>query len=154
MNKPDYLDQLINLASSAAGSDYKLAATLGVSRQTVSNWRHGHKTCPAGDQALMAQLAGLDAEAWVARAVASQYEGTEKGERLAQALKKALVATGAAIISGGAAAGESVGYLIRCINGKGRNSRTASLHGASPHTPRHALRGGPSRASWSPVVSQ
>jgi len=110
--KPDYLDRLIDLASKAAGSDYKLAAELGTSRQTVSNWRHGHKTCPAGDVALMAQLAGLDPEAWTARAVIEQYAGTAKGEKLAAALGKALLATGAVIASSGANAGS---YLIRCI---------------------------------------
>jgi hypothetical protein len=110
--KPDYLDQLIDKASEAAGSDYKLAAELGVTRFTVSNWRAGRKTCPAGDVALMAQIAGLDAVAWNARATAAAYQGTPKGEKLAVALGKALLVTGAAVGSGTAAAGS---YLIRCI---------------------------------------
>jgi hypothetical protein len=116
MTKPEYLDQLIDLASKATGSDYKLAAELGVTRQNVSNWRHAKTPCPVGDQALMAQLAGMDPEAWTARAVVAQYEGTPKGEKLAVALGKALLATGAVIASSGAnAAHNAVGYLIRCI---------------------------------------
>ena len=111
--KPEFLSQLIDKASNATGSDYKLATELGVTRFTVSNWRAGRKTCPAGDVALMAQLAGMDPEAWTARAVVAQYEGTPKGEKLAVALGKALLATGAVIASSGAAAYE---YFIRCID--------------------------------------
>jgi len=115
MSKPDYLDQLIDLASKAAGSDYKLAQELGTSRQTVSNWRHGHKTCPAGDVALMAELAGMDPEAWLARATVAQYEGTAKGERLARVLGKALAVTGAVLGSAGANACQTFDHFIRCI---------------------------------------
>lgn len=95
--KPPYLDQLIDRAAAKCGSDYKLAQSLKVSRSTVSQWRYGRKTCPAADQALMAHLAGLDAEAWSARALIAQHEGTEKGRLMAEALKKALLATGAAL---------------------------------------------------------
>lgn len=119
MTKPDYLDQLINLASEKAGSDYKLAQMLESSRSAVSDWRHGRKTCPIADVALMAHIAGLDPAAWVARATVSPYEGSPKGDKLFIALGKALVATGAVIASSGASAqalsGECVSYLIRCI---------------------------------------
>lgn len=128
MAKPDYLDQLIDKASASAGSDYKLAQMLEVSRQAVSNWRHGHKSCPVADVALMASIAGLDAEAWHARATVSQYEGTSKGDKLYRALGKALAATGAAVVSSGASAHlifsnnaavkhtvNGIGYVIRCI---------------------------------------
>jgi len=100
--KPEYLDQLIDRASKAAGSDYKLAQRLEVTRHNVSDWRHGRKTCPAADQALMAHIAGLEAEAWGNRALIAAYEGTPKGELLKQALKKALLATGAALAISGA----------------------------------------------------
>jgi len=104
MNKPDYLEKLIDLASKAAGNASKLAENLEVSRQTVSDWKHGRKPCPAGDVALMAEIAGMEPTVWTCRAVAAQYEGTEKGKRLREALKKALVATGAALVSSGAQA--------------------------------------------------
>ncbi len=122
-NKPDYLDQLIEKASEKAGSDYKLAALLGASRQAVSNWKHGHKTCPIADQVLMAEIAGFKAEEWAARALVAQYEGTEKGDKLYRALGKTLVATGAVIASFGANALpifshnaiKAGSYFIRCI---------------------------------------
>lgn len=115
MKKPEYLDELINRASEAAGNDNQLAKALDVGRSAVSEWRKGLRTCPAADQALMAQIAGLDAEAWAARAIIEAYEGTPKGEKLANALKKALLATGAVAASFGANAYESASHFIRCI---------------------------------------
>lgn len=116
--KPNYLDELINRAAKVAGSDSKLAELIDVSRQAVSDWRHGRKPCPPADVALMAELAGLDPEAWTARAVIQQHEGTKKGAKLEKALKKAALVTGAALASCGVIAGEQVGNLIRCINRK------------------------------------
>lgn len=52
--------ELIDRASSATGSDYALAKQLGTSRQTVSDWRHGRKTCPPDMRARLAEIAGLD----------------------------------------------------------------------------------------------
>lgn len=122
MSKPDYLDQLIEKASAAAGSDYKLAQVLNTSRQAVSDWKHGRKTCPVADQVLMAELAGLKGEEWAARAIVAQYEGTAKGDMLYRALRKSLPAIGAAIASSGAHAHaiystsvDAVSYFIRCI---------------------------------------
>lgn len=122
--KPDYLDQLIDLASSKAGSDYKLAKMINVPRQNLSAWKHARKTCPVADVVLMAEIAGLDAHAWSARAIVKQYEGTPKGDMLYRVLGKALLVTGAAIASSGASAAaifssetarDAISYLIRCI---------------------------------------
>lgn len=123
MSKPDYLDQLIEQASTAAGSDYKLAAMLEQPRSAVSMWKAGKRPCPVADQALMASIAGLKAEEWAMRAVVSQYEGTSKGDKLYRALGKALVATGAGLATSGAnahqifshSATEAASYFIRCI---------------------------------------
>lgn len=119
VKKPDYFDTLLQKASERAGSDYRLAAMIHTSRHTVSDWKAGRKTCPAADQALMAHIAGMDAEPWAARALIAQHEGTEKGELLKQALKKALVATGVALATFGSSAQaatlESMSYFIRCI---------------------------------------
>jgi len=109
--KPKYLDELIDRASKAAGSDSALARELEVGRQRVSEWRKGKTPCPAADVALMAELAGLDPEAWTARAVIQQHEGTTKGAKLEAALKKAVVVTGAALGSCGAIAAEVPGVL-------------------------------------------
>jgi hypothetical protein len=121
-NKPIYLDELLDRAKKETGSDTKLAAFLDVKKQAVSDWRHGRKPCPPADQALLAYIAGLSADDWAARALISQHEGTEKGELLKQALKKALQATGAAMLSGSANAAQVINaahdgllYLIRCI---------------------------------------
>jgi len=120
--KPEYLTQLLDRAKDKAGSDYKLAKLLKVGRATVSQWRSGKRTCPVADQVLMAEIAGLDAEAWNARALVAQYEGTAKGDMLYRALGKALLATGAAFASSGASATAifsmaetGVLYFIRCI---------------------------------------
>jgi len=115
MSKTPFIGQLIDLASNAAGSDYKLAKELGVSRGNISDWRNGRRPCPAGDVALMADLAGMDPEAWGIRAIVAQYEGTAKGERIARVLGKALLVTGAVIGSSGASAAEAWFYFIRCI---------------------------------------
>ena len=117
--QPDFLINLIDLASKAAGNSAKLAQSLQVTPSTVSQWKHGKKPCPAGDVALMAQLAGLDPEAWLARATVAQYAGTPKGEKLAVVLGKALLATGAALAGSGASAAtvthDAYAYIIRCI---------------------------------------
>jgi len=88
------LNELIDRASEAAGSDYKLAKTMEVLPQTVSNWRHGRKACPAADVALMAHIAGLDASDWLIRAVIEKHAGTPKGDKLFEALGKGSRATG------------------------------------------------------------
>ncbi len=110
---------LIDKASEQAGSDYKLAAMLHVSRFTVSAWKHGKKPVPTADIALMASIAGLDAQAWAARDLIAKHEGTAKGDALYKALGKALLATGAAVASFGANAHpislDSVFNFIRCI---------------------------------------
>jgi hypothetical protein len=126
MTNPEFLGQLIEQASSAAGSDYRLAQLLEVPRQNLSAWKNGRKSCPVGDVVLMAEIAGLPAEEWAARAVVAQYEGTSKGDKLFRALGKALPAIGAAIVSSGAnahqifspkggAAQEIWAQFIRCI---------------------------------------
>lgn len=93
---------LIDKASAIAGNDAALSRMLGVSRQTISNWRHGHKPCPPADQALLAAVAGADPLAELARATLRQHEGTKKGDLLMRALGKALLATGGAVASAGA----------------------------------------------------
>jgi len=48
----------------------------------------------------MAAMAGLDAEAWGARGMIQKHEGTTKGAKLQEALKKAWAVTGEATLSG------------------------------------------------------
>lgn len=122
-HKPDYLSQLIENTAEKAGSEYKLAKLIGVPQQNLSAWKHGRKSCPVADQVLMAEVAGLKAEEWAARAIVAQYEGTEKGDKLFRALGKTLAPIGAALASFGASArpifshdgNEWFAYFIRCI---------------------------------------
>lgn len=119
MTTPDYLAQLIEKASEKAGGQAALARALDVSPPNVTMWKKGQKPCPIGDQVLMADIAGLKAEEWAGRALVAAYEGTSKGEKLQKALKKLLVATGAAASTSGAIAStiysETVSHFIRCI---------------------------------------
>jgi len=120
---PEHLVQLLDAASKAAGNDNRLAKSLKVGRSAVSNWRHGIQTCPVADQVLMAEIAGFKPEEWAARALVAQYEGTPKGDQLFLALRKLLVATGAAVASFGASAHpifshdgiSAFAQFIRCI---------------------------------------
>lgn len=118
----EQLNLLIDKAAAIAGSDYKLAKNLGVTRQYLSDWRHGRKPVPIGEIVLMADIAGLKPDEWLAREIVSKHAGTEKGTRLTEALKKAWGATGEAIglcgvsvltLAAWADFGQS--YLIRCI---------------------------------------
>lgn len=95
MTNLEQLNVLIDKAAAIAGSDYKLAQSLEVPRQTISDWRHGRRTATPADQALMAHVAGLDPVQVLARATVQQYEGKAKGDALMKALGKASRLTGA-----------------------------------------------------------
>lgn len=100
----DLNELLTRAAKGIGGNDTKLAKTLGVAPQRVSDWRHGRKTCQPEDQALLASLAGLNAIEVLARATVKQHEGTAKGDMLMRALGKSSLAIGAALGSAGASA--------------------------------------------------
>lgn len=104
MKHLESLNMLIDRAAAVAGSDYKLAQTLGVPRGHVSQWRHDKRTATPADQALMAHVAGLDPVQVLARATVEAFEGKPKGDALMKALGKALLVTGAVAGSAGAAA--------------------------------------------------
>lgn len=95
------LNLLIEKATSVAGTRYKLAKYLHVTPSAVYDWEAGRKTCPAADIALMAELAGLDALQWLARATVERHQGTEKGEQLQRALGKRSPAIGGGTDSAG-----------------------------------------------------
>lgn len=114
MQHLEELNLLIDKAAAIAGSDYKLAKSLGVSRQAVSNWRHGHKVPSPAMRAIMANLAGLDAQTELARATVQSYEGTRVGDLLMRALGKASLATGVAVASAGAHA-SAISGVVRTL---------------------------------------
>jgi len=104
--------QLLDEAKVKTGSDYKTAAALSVTPQRVSDWRKGRQPVPVADVVLLAQLAGLEPEAWAARAIVEEYEGAKR-ESLQKALKKSLAVIGAGVIVSGCTV---VDYLTRCID--------------------------------------
>lgn len=112
MQQNEELNLLIDKAAVIVGSDYKLAQALGITRQTVSNWRHGHKPCSPAMRAIMASIAGLDAQAELTRATLESYEGSRVGDMLMRALGKPLRATGAAIASAGLSALVIFGSMV------------------------------------------
>jgi len=97
------------------GSDYKTAKLIHVPRMTVSNWRSGRAQLPAADVVLLAKLGGLDPVDWGSRAIVAKHEGTQKGEDLKDALKKALGATGEASVTY-SEDGKPLAHFIRCID--------------------------------------
>lgn len=112
MESPKELIVLIDAGRSIAGSDYKLAKLIGVTPQTVSNWRHGEKPCPPADVALLASVAGFDPQEWLTRATLWKYKGTDKGDRLMRVLGKTSAATIAVLASSTANAAINFGYGI------------------------------------------
>lgn len=118
MNRQD-TQTLLDKAKVQSGSDYKTAKEIGVPRSQLSNWRTGLTPMPAADVVLTAHLAGLDAVEWGSRAIAARHEGTAKGIKLQEALKKVLLATGVALASNGANAdlitNSALAHFIRCI---------------------------------------
>lgn len=114
---------LIKQASDRAGSSYKLAKLIHRTDSEVSQWKTGKKTCPVQAQALMAEIAGLNAPEVALYAVIESEKDPERKEALARVLGKGLMHT-IAVVSGGIfasaiwasdayAAGS--GYFIRCI---------------------------------------
>ena len=83
--QPAILGELIERAATECGNKTALAEQLGVSPQRINDWRTGYQPCPPEEVALIADIAGLPAEEWLARATAAKFEGTAKGERLKKA---------------------------------------------------------------------
>lgn len=111
MSNPDQITQLIEAAAKAAGSEYRLSKEIGINQSQISNWKSGHSKCSPEDAALMADIAGLNPEEWMARVAILKHEGTPKGEKLKNALKKAFLATGGALGSSAASAGSLHGMI-------------------------------------------
>jgi hypothetical protein len=111
------LSELIERASKIAGSDNKLAKLIEAPQTHISQWKNGNRPCPPADVALMASIAGLDADEWLVRAVMAKHEGTPKGEKLMRVLKASLL-TGGVVGSGSALAattGAAFGNLTELL---------------------------------------
>jgi transcriptional regulator with XRE-family HTH domain len=93
----NYAKLLIDKAAEKGLTQHEIAKELGVAKTVVSDWRNNHRKCKPADLAAIAYLAGFDATQMLARATAEEFEGTPKGQLLARALGKTLLATGAAL---------------------------------------------------------
>lgn len=71
------LNSLIDKAASIYGSDNQLAIRLGITRQQISNWRHGQKAPGIEMQEKLAELAGVDPAVHML-AAAAEKTGSEK----------------------------------------------------------------------------
>lgn len=114
---------LIKQASEKAGSSYKLAKLIHRTDSEVSQWKTGKKTCPVQAQAMMAEIAGLNAPEVALYAVIESEKDPKRKEVLARVLGKGLMHTIAAVsggifasvIWGSDAYAAGTGYFIRCI---------------------------------------
>lgn len=88
------LNLLIERAASIAGSEYKIAKSLGIPQSHITGWKHGTRTCSAEDRALLADLAGVDPLPEIAEAMAERWAGKPKGERLREVLTRRLANVG------------------------------------------------------------
>lgn len=128
MQEPDPLEtlrELIDRATKEVGTRTELARQLGVNPQRVNDWRAGYRPCPPEIVAIIADIAGMPGEEWLARA--SLWYAREKPyfERLRQTVGKALPRTGAAsgICSLGVALAALYGEVenvLQCVNGQSK----------------------------------
>jgi hypothetical protein len=91
--------RLIDEATAKVGTQGKLASTLRYSRQEVSEWKLGKRSCPVQAQALMADIAGLSAEEVALFVVIEQERNPERKARLLEVLGKGLQRTSAALLA-------------------------------------------------------
>ncbi|MCE4555013.1 hypothetical protein [Pelomonas cellulosilytica] len=94
------INTLLDAAKDKTGSDYKTAQLLGVPFQLISDWRGARKNPQPEDHALVAALAGLDAEEALVRAIIEKHRDKPKGERLLSALGNVLRRTGEVVTLG------------------------------------------------------
>lgn len=87
MQDLERLNLLIDKAAAiCGGSDNQLAIRLDITRQQISNWRHGHKAPSLEMQEKMAEMAGVDPAVHML-AAAAEKTGSEKVMELFAQLK-------------------------------------------------------------------
>lgn len=113
---PNRVQSLIDAASERVGSQNKAAQAIGYTSEEISMWRTGRRKCPVEAQALLADLAGLNAQEVLTYAVIEKHANTPKGEKLLSALGKGLLHTIAgASCAISASADWASSHFIRCI---------------------------------------
>lgn len=88
VNNLSRIQALIHEASAKAGSQRKLAAALGYHPANVTEWLQGKRACPVQAQALMADLAGLNAEEVTLYALIEGERNPQRKESLLRVLGK------------------------------------------------------------------
>lgn len=105
---------LIDMGAKRLGSVSKIAHELEIPTQHVFGWKAGRRKAQPHDIAALAELAGLDALKFLAKAQLDELEGSKKGAILARSLGKLALAIGGAT-AGVSAHANPVIELIRCI---------------------------------------
>lgn len=82
MQSTDELKKLIETAGSICGSEYKLAKRMGIPQQMLTDWKAARRTCSPTDRAILAGIAGLDAQAELVRATLEREQGSRRGDML------------------------------------------------------------------------
>jgi hypothetical protein len=92
MSNESRLNLLIAKAGEKAGSYYKLSKIIGYTESDISSWKAKRTACPIEAQALMAEVAGLNAEEVTLYAIIERAaeKNPKRGELLARALGKGL----------------------------------------------------------------
>ena len=117
--QPGILGELIERAAKESGSKTALAEKMGVSPQRLNDWRTGYRPCPPEQVAILADIAGLVAEEWLARATLWHAKEKPYYKRLEEALGKWLPRTGAAIAGF---------FLIASLSAFPRSAEAAEFH--------------------------
>lgn len=68
LSPQDVLRELIDRAAKNTGTKAALARQLGVPPTRLNEWRGGHRPCPPEIVAIIADIAGMPGEEWLARA--------------------------------------------------------------------------------------
>ena len=95
VNELSRVQKLIDDASAAAGSDYRLARALGTPRSVITEWRAGRRSVPAKLQALMADMIGLDGAQVALHAIIESEADPKRKEALLRVLGKVFRGAGA-----------------------------------------------------------
>lgn len=93
----DDIARLIAMAAEEAGSKSEVARRIAVSPQRLRDYEAGTRPCTPEKVALIADVAKLPADQWLARAVLWRHEGKPDEPALKKALGKCLRVTGAAL---------------------------------------------------------
>jgi transcriptional regulator with XRE-family HTH domain len=116
VNELERVQRLIAEASARIGSQNKLAKALGYDKANLSEWANGKRPCPTNAQALMADMAGLDAAQVALHAMVASERNPQRREQLFRILGKGYRQLGGAALSAMfASALWASDSFIRCI---------------------------------------